>query len=55
MSEAAEYFGFNEDEKDQKLGGWISAAFFAVGAPAAILVRLTVGRTPRMSPTLGNK
>lgn len=25
-------------EKDQYLGGWIGAAFFLVGAPAAILM-----------------
>ena len=29
----------NNDQRDQMLGGYISAAFFAVGAPAALLVR----------------
>jgi MFS family permease len=38
LSAAADYFGFDEDQKDQLLGGYISAAFFAVGAPAALLV-----------------
>ncbi len=30
--------GSGEQEKDQYLGGWIGAAFFLVGAPAAILM-----------------
>jgi MFS family permease len=30
-------FGFNEEEKDRYLGCYISAAFFMVGAPAALL------------------
>lgn len=38
MTQAAEFFGFDSDEKDQYLGGYIMAAFFTVGAPAAILV-----------------
>eukprot|EP00195_Chlamydomonas_chlamydogama_P007517 CAMPEP_0202907246 /NCGR_PEP_ID=MMETSP1392-20130828/41834_1 /ASSEMBLY_ACC=CAM_ASM_000868 /TAXON_ID=225041 /ORGANISM="Chlamydomonas chlamydogama, Strain SAG 11-48b" /LENGTH=249 /DNA_ID=CAMNT_0049596059 /DNA_START=60 /DNA_END=805 /DNA_ORIENTATION=+ len=38
LTEAAEFFGFDEDEKDQYLGGYISAGFFAVGAPAALLI-----------------
>ncbi|KAG2422826.1 hypothetical protein HXX76_015768 [Chlamydomonas incerta] len=38
MTEAAEYFGMNEQQKDTLLGGALMAAFFAVGAPAALLV-----------------
>lgn len=39
LSEAAEYFGLNEQQKDTYLGGYLMAAFFIVGAPAALLVR----------------
>eukprot|EP00798_Chlamydomonas_sp_ICE-L_P009776 gene9778-7658_t len=38
LSEAAEFFGFDEQEKDRYLGGYISAGFFAIGAPAALLM-----------------
>ena len=38
LSTAAAFFGMNDEQKDQLLGGYISAAFFAVGAPAALLV-----------------
>jgi hypothetical protein len=31
-------FATCSQEKDQYLGGWIGAAFFLVGAPAAILM-----------------
>ena len=30
-------FGFSEDERDRYLGGYIAAAFYLFGAPAAIL------------------
>ena len=43
LSAAAEFFGFDDTEKDEMLGGYIGAAFFAVGAPAALLVMLGVG------------
>jgi hypothetical protein len=39
LSEAADSFGFTDLQRDQYLGGVISAAFFIVGAPASILVR----------------
>ncbi len=39
LTQAAEYFGFDEQEKDQYLGGYVMAAFFIVGAPSALLVR----------------
>lgn len=38
LTQVAEEFGFDEDQRDAKLGGQISLAFFLVGAPAAILV-----------------
>lgn len=39
LSAAAEDFGFTEEEKDTYLGGYVMAAFFLVGAPAALVVR----------------
>jgi hypothetical protein len=39
LSAAAAYFGLDDYQKDVILGGYIMAAFFAVGAPAALLVR----------------
>ena len=30
-------FGFDARQRDRMLGGWIAAAFYLVGAPAAIL------------------
>lgn len=38
LTEAAEEFGFDENERDQKLGGNIALAFFVLGAPASFLV-----------------
>ncbi len=38
LSAAAAEFGFDNDEKDQKLGGDIALAFFLLGAPASFLV-----------------
>jgi hypothetical protein len=38
LSAAAAYFGLNEQQKDTFLGGYLMAAFFIVGAPAALLV-----------------
>ncbi|GAX82743.1 hypothetical protein CEUSTIGMA_g10169.t1 [Chlamydomonas eustigma] len=38
LSAAAAFFNMSETQKDIFLGGYISAAFFAVGAPAALLV-----------------
>ncbi|CAL5223333.1 g5832 [Coccomyxa viridis] len=38
LSIIAEEFGFNEEEKTKYLGGYIAAAFFAVGAPAALCI-----------------
>lgn len=40
MSAAAAYFGLDDAQKDTYLGGYLMAAFFLVGAPAALLVRL---------------
>lgn len=38
LTAAAEYFGFNEQDRDRYLGGVTQAVFFAVGAPAALAV-----------------
>jgi len=38
LSLIAKDFGFNDVEKDQYLGGWIAAAFFLAGAPAAVVM-----------------
>ena len=38
LSAAAEEFGFNNDERDKKLGGDIALAFFLLGAPASFFV-----------------
>ncbi|KAG1658249.1 hypothetical protein FOA52_008509 [Chlamydomonas sp. UWO 241] len=38
LTPAAEFFGYDETQKDVYLGGYVSAAFFGVGAPAALVV-----------------
>jgi len=38
LSQAAEEFGFDDNERDKKLGGDIALAFFLLGAPASFLV-----------------
>lgn len=38
LSEAADEFGMSEDERDEKLGGYIAFGFFVVGGPVALLV-----------------
>ena len=38
LSSAAEEFGFNDEQRDQKLGGDIALAFFVLGAPASFAV-----------------
>ncbi|GFH14297.1 MFS domain-containing protein, partial [Haematococcus lacustris] len=37
LTQVAADLGISEEDKDQLLGGWIMAAFFAVGAPSAML------------------
>lgn len=39
LSAAAAYFGLDDGQKDTYLGGYLMAAFFIVGAPAALAVR----------------
>lgn len=46
LSAAAAYFGLDERQKDTYLGGYLMAAFFLVGAPAALVVRLLVHGSP---------
>lgn len=38
LSAAAAYFNLDERQKDTVLGGYLMAAFFLVGAPAALVV-----------------
>lgn len=40
LSAAAAYFGLDDRQKDTYLGGYLMAAFFLVGAPAALVVRV---------------
>lgn len=39
LTAAARFFGFDDKQRDSLLGGALMAAFFIVGAPAAIVVR----------------
>ena len=48
LSQAAHTFGFSDQERDQWLGGAISAVFFIVGAPAAIAVGYLMDRHDRV-------
>ena len=38
LSQAADEFGFDDNERDKKLGGEIALAFFVLGAPASFMV-----------------
>jgi hypothetical protein len=38
LTAAAKYFHFNNKQRDSLLGGVVQAAFFIVGAPAALVV-----------------
>lgn len=38
LSAIAKDFGFNDEERDRKLGGQIALAFFVVGAPASVMI-----------------
>jgi MFS family permease len=38
LSQVATEFGFSDDERDRKLGGDISLAFFLLGAPASLII-----------------
>ena len=38
LTAVAQDFGFNDNQRDKYLGGFISAAFFLLGAPAALLI-----------------
>jgi hypothetical protein len=40
-------FGFDDDERDTKLGGHIALAFWLVGAPAAIAVGILADQRKR--------
>ncbi|KAL6755542.1 major facilitator superfamily domain-containing protein [Haematococcus lacustris] len=47
LTQVAADLGISEEDKDQLLGGWIMAAFFAVGAPSAMLVGWLSDKTNR--------
>ena len=47
LSQAALEFGFDEQEKDVKLGGWLQLAFFVVGSPASLIIGWMCDRTDR--------
>lgn len=38
LTAMADYFGFDDDERDRKLGGDIALAFFLLGAPASFVI-----------------
>lgn len=40
LSQIADFFGFDDDERDAKLGGQISVAFFLLGLPATLIIGL---------------
>ena len=48
LSAAARDFGFDAAARDRYLGGYIAAAFFAVGAPAALLAGAAADRVDRV-------
>ena len=47
LSAVAEDFGFDEREKDLKLGGWLQLAFFVVGSPASLIIGWLSDKMPR--------
>jgi hypothetical protein len=47
LSAVAEDFGFDEREKDLKLGGWLQLAFFVVGSPASLIIGWLSDKVPR--------
>lgn len=47
LSEIAEEFGFDDEERDTKLGGHIALAFWVLGAPAALLIGVLADRVNR--------
>lgn len=47
LSEIAEEFGFDDEERDTKLGGHIAMAFWVLGAPAALLIGVLADRVNR--------
>jgi hypothetical protein len=55
LSRIAEEFGFDENERDVKLGGLIALGFFFVGAPASYVIGWladSVNRTPLFAATV---
>ena len=40
LSQIADFFGYDDDERDAKLGGQISVAFFLLGLPATLIIGL---------------
>lgn len=48
LTQVAQEFGFSDEERDRKLGGDISLAFFLLGAPASILLGCWADQSDRM-------
>ena len=47
LSAIATEFGMSDEDKDRLLGGYVSAIFFAVGAPAALAAGYLADRVHR--------
>ena len=47
LTEIAEEYGFDDEERDTKLGGHIALAFWVIGAPAGLLVGILADRVNR--------
>ena len=55
MTAIASEFGFDDQEKDEKLGGWVALAFFTLGAPVSFLVGAAADRYPRIRELIRKK
>lgn len=53
LTPMARHFNLTDAERDLMLGGWMSTAFFLVGAPASVAVGVLVGRLNRKGVLLG--
>ncbi len=54
LSEVAVDFGFDEHQRDVYLGGYVPAAFYCMGAPAAIVVSTQLHRHRSRAGPLGS-
>jgi MFS family permease len=44
----ADEFGFDDEERDRKLGGYVALAFFTLGCPISFLVGYFADKHPRI-------